>query len=125
MRFISDFRELNKRIKRKPYPIPKIQKLMLLMEGFFFATALDLNMGYYHIKLTPFSSNLCTIILPWGKYRYLRLPMGLKNSPDIFQEKMSSLMAGLEFVRTYIDDLLIITEFQESPEDTWDLHLKN
>ena len=27
VRFISDFRELNKRIKRKPYPIPKIQDL--------------------------------------------------------------------------------------------------
>jgi hypothetical protein len=29
VRFISDFRELNKRIKRKPYPIPKIQDLLL------------------------------------------------------------------------------------------------
>ena len=45
IRFISDFIELNKRIKRKSYPIPKIQELMLLMEGFFFATDLDLNMG--------------------------------------------------------------------------------
>ena len=64
VRFISDFRELNKRIKRKPYPIPKIQEMMLLMKVFFFATALDLNMGCYHNKLTLFSSNLCTIILP-------------------------------------------------------------
>ncbi len=29
-------------------------------------------------------------------------------SPDIFQEKMSDLMAGLEFVHAYLDDLLII-----------------
>ena len=35
--------------------------------------------------------------------------MGLCNSPDIFQEKMSELMSGLEFVRVYIDDLLCIT----------------
>jgi Reverse transcriptase (RNA-dependent DNA polymerase) len=35
--------------------------------------------------------------------------MGLCNSPDIFQEKMSTLMQGLEYVRVYIDDLLIIT----------------
>jgi hypothetical protein len=27
--FISDFHELNKRIKQKPYPIPKIQDLLL------------------------------------------------------------------------------------------------
>jgi hypothetical protein len=35
--------------------------------------------------------------------------MGLCNSPDIFQEKMSDLMIGLDFVRAYIDDLLSIT----------------
>ena len=60
-------------------------------------------MGYYHIELSPFSRELCTIVLPWGKYEYLRLPMGLVNSPDIFQEKMSTLMDGLEFVRKYLD----------------------
>ena len=36
--------------------------------------------------------------------------MGLCNSPDIFQEKMSTLMQGLEFVRAYIDDVLTITK---------------
>ena len=66
VRFISDFRELNKRIKRKPYPIPKIQDLMLKLEGFTYGTSLDLNMGYYHIELSPEAKKLCTIILPWG-----------------------------------------------------------
>ena len=109
VRFISDFRELNKRIKRKPYPIPKIQDMLLNLEGFQYATSLDLNMGYYHIELTPNSKRLCTIVLPWGKYEYQRLPMGLCNSPDIFQEKMGTLMQDLEYVRAYIDDLLILT----------------
>ena len=38
------------------------------------------------------------------------LPMGLCNSPDIFQEKMLNLFVDLEYVRTYIDDLLVITK---------------
>ena len=118
VRFISDFRKLNKCIKRKPFPIPNIQDMLMKMEGFQFATSLDLNMGYYHIELTPNSSRLCTIVLPWGKYEYLWLPMGLCNSPDIFQEKMSELMAGLEFVRVYIDDLLVITKHD------WQDHLQ-
>ena len=66
-------------------------------------------MGYYHIKLRPFSRKLCTIVLPWGKYEYQKLPMGLCNSPDIFQEKMNELFYGLDYVRTYIDDLLLIS----------------
>ena len=35
--------------------------------------------------------------------------MGLCNSPDIFQEKMSKLFVGLNTVRVYIDDLLHVT----------------
>jgi hypothetical protein len=88
------------------------------LEGFMFATSLDLNMGYYHMLLTPFSSSLCTVVLPWGKYEYCRLPMGLCVSPDVFQEKMSDLMSGLEFARAYLDDLLII-----STETGFDKHL--
>ena len=37
--------------------------------------------------------------------------MGLCNSPDIFQEKMSELMFGLEFARAYIDDLLVVSKY--------------
>jgi RNase H-like domain found in reverse transcriptase/Reverse transcriptase (RNA-dependent DNA polymerase) len=36
--------------------------------------------------------------------------MGLCNSPDIFQEKMSELMIGLEFARAYIDDHLVVSK---------------
>ena len=36
--------------------------------------------------------------------------MGLCNSPDIFQEKMSELLAGLDTVRVYIDDILHVTK---------------
>ena len=67
-------------------------------------------MGYYYIQLSKNASNLCTIITPWGKYRYKRLPMGLANSPDIFQQKMNDLFHGFEFIPTYIDDLLILTK---------------
>ena len=118
LRSLADLRELNKWIKRHPFPIPKIQEMLLKLEGFMFATSLDLNMGYYHLSLMPNASQLCTVVLPWGKYEYLRLPMGLCNSPDIFQEKMSELMIGLEFARAYLDNLLIIskTDFNEHLE---------
>ena len=62
--FIFDFRELNNHIKHTPYPIPKIQDLLLKLEGFKYTTSLDLNMGYYHIQLDLTSRKLCTIVLP-------------------------------------------------------------
>jgi hypothetical protein len=109
--FLTDFRRLNERLVRKPFPLPKISTVLQELGGFTYATALDLNMdmGYYTIKLDPDASRICTIIFPWGKYSYKRLPMGVAGSPDIFQAKMSELMVDLEFVRTYLDDLLTIT----------------
>eukprot|EP00957_Ditylum_brightwellii_P057365 4350118-Ditylum_brightwellii.AAC.1 len=66
------------------------------MEGVTYATSLDLNMGYYHIKTSHKSSALCTIVPSWGKYKYLKISMGLCSSPDIFQEKMSKMLADVK-----------------------------
>ena len=61
VRFTLDFGLLNKCIQRQPYPIPKIQHLLQNLEGFKYGTALDLNMGYYHLELSAKSKELCTI----------------------------------------------------------------
>ena len=89
--------------------MPKIIEMLLELEGFKYDTSLDLNIEYYHIRLTEDASNLCTIIILFGKYRYKCLPMGVSNSPETFQQKMKDLFQGFEFIRTYIDELLILT----------------
>jgi putative transposase len=45
--------------------------------------------------------------MPFGKYKYQHLPMGLCNSPDIFQERMYEIFSDLEYIHVYIDDLLV------------------
>jgi hypothetical protein len=47
--------------------------------------------------------------MAFGKYKYKRLPMGIKIAPDIFQDVMSKLVQDMEYVKTYLDDLMIIT----------------
>ena len=41
---------------------------------------------------------MCNIVTQWGKYEYQQLPMGLCNSPDIFQENMSESFVGLDTI---------------------------
>jgi hypothetical protein len=96
-------------LKRMPYPIPKNAQMLQELEKFSYATSLDLNTGYYTIRLDSDAQKLCTIVTPFGKYQYLRLPMGVSFSPYIFQEKMSDFMQHLNFVRTYLDELLVIS----------------
>jgi hypothetical protein len=47
VRFLSNFWEVNKRLIREPFPIPKKSTVLQEVEGFTFAMALDLNLGYY------------------------------------------------------------------------------
>ncbi len=110
MRTISDSRELNKRIVRKPYPIPKMSTTLQELESFTHAITLDLNMGYNTIRLDPTAAKMCTIIFPWGKYSYQRLPMGFSGSADFFQAETGNLMATLEYIRGNIGDILVITK---------------
>ena len=67
-------------------------------------------MGYYYIRLSKEAINLCTIILPWVEYKYKRPPMGVCNSPYVFQAKMNKIFHELDFIQSYIDDLIIITK---------------
>jgi hypothetical protein len=64
VRDVTDFTKLNLLLKHRmsPIPIPKIADMIHSIEGFNFASALDLNMGYYHIKLDPDAQKLCTIV---------------------------------------------------------------
>ena len=75
-------------------------------------------MRYYHIELYPGAKKLCTIVLLWVKYYYQKLPMGVRNSPDIFQEKISEIFEGFDMVCEYIGDVLITTQ------DNFTDHLK-
>ena len=90
--------------------MPKIHEMLLNLEGFQCATTVYLNMGYYHIRLIKEAINICTIVLPWVKYKYKHLPMGVYNSPEILQEKTNEMFRGFGFTQAYINDLLIITK---------------
>ncbi len=110
IRFVSDFRQLNKHLRRLPFPLPNVQQIFRTMDGFTYCSTMDLNMGFWAIRLSKRSQRYCTIVLPWGKYVYLRLPMGLSCSPDIYQEKISSIFIDIPEVVVYIDDILIISK---------------
>ena len=64
-------------------------------------------MGYFQIKLSERSSMLTTFNTPFGRYRYLRLPMGLKSASDIYQRKMVEFFGNIDGVEMVVNDILV------------------
>ena len=84
--------------------MPKIADIMINRAGYRWFTKIDVSMQFYCFELDKASAEICTIITPYRKYQYQRLPMGVKISPDIAQSIMEDIFKDLN-VEVYIDDI--------------------
>jgi hypothetical protein len=84
--------------------------------GYKFYTKLDVSMQYDMFELDKESQDLCIIIIPSGKNKYLRFPMGVTCFPDIAQAAMENVFSDIKDAKIYINDVCAFS-------NDWDHHI--
>ncbi|XP_065061116.1 uncharacterized protein K02A2.6-like [Rhopilema esculentum] len=107
LRVCIDPQHLNKALKRSHYPLPLIEDVLPELEGVKVFSKIDLKEGYLQIELDEESSMLTTFQTPWGRWRYLRMPFGIKPASEHFQHEFDQCIEGLSGVYAVADDALV------------------
>ena len=120
MRFCIDYRALNEVTIDNATPLPRIDDCLDQIVGSKIFTTIDLNSGFYQVRVNPEDQEKTAFNCRYGHYEWKVMPMGLKGSPPVFQAFLNKIFRPYldQFVCVYIDDLII---FSKSPEE----HLKH
>ena len=107
IRICIDPRPLNLALKREHYRLPVLDDVLPSLSQSDTFSVFDLSQGYLHCELDEESSLLTTFATPFGsRYRYLRLPFGLKVSSEIFQKRLHQALDGLDGIHCVADDVV-------------------
>lgn len=109
-RICIDPRPLNKALKRSHFPLPTIDDILPDLSKAKVFSVCDVKSGFWHVQLEDQSSYLTTFSTPFGRFRWLRMPMGISPAPEIFQRKLNQALEGLPGIYIIADDILITGE---------------
>lgn len=119
IRITIDFTELNKLVDKDNYPLPRIDDIIFGLKDARYFSVLDLKDGFYQIPISNKDSYKTAFKFKHKSYEWLRLPMGFKNSPAIFQRIIDTILK--EEIGTscfaYIDDIIVFGVTKEKHDE--------
>jgi hypothetical protein len=68
---------------------------------------LDTLQGFWQLKLDEESSKLTCFNTPFGRKRFLHLPLMIKSAPEIYHKAIHELFEDIPGVDTSMDNIII------------------
>eukprot|EP00253_Pinus_taeda_P034932 PITA_34932 len=116
IRLCVDLRNLNKVSLKDHYPLPKMDHILQRVVGASRISLLDGFSGFNQILVHPDDQDKTAFTKPWGTFKYVKMPFGLKNAGATFQRAMDIAFSKEihDFLVVYLDDL---TAFSKSYQE--------
>ena len=117
LRICLDPKDLNKAISREHHVIPTLEEILPKLSGAKYFSIVDAKCGYWNVELDQESSYLTTFNSPFGRYRFLRMPFGLRMSQDVFQAKIDQTFEDCEGTIGIADDIVIFGKSEQEHDN--------
>lgn len=124
LRVCIDPQPLNEALMREHYLLPTFDDVLPKLLNAKVFSKIDVKEAFWHIRLDKESSVLTTMITPFGRYRWARLPFGLKVSSEIFQKRLHHAIGDLKGVICVADDIVVVGCGETEEEANLD-HMNN
>ena len=108
LRICIDPQCLNVALKREHFKMPTFDDVLPQLTNAKIFSKLDVQSAFHHVRLDEESSPLTTMATPFGRYRWKRLPFGLKVLSEIFQKRLLQALEGLNGVLCVADDIVVV-----------------
>ena len=118
IRLCADFKvTINQHIESNIHPIPNTSDLLSSITGASVFSKVDLSQAYTQLPLSDDSQKPCVIATHGGLFAFTRLTFGVSSAPPIWQKTIEQILAGIDGVIVYFDDILI-TGTNQAEHDT-------
>ena len=107
LRICLDPKDLNKAIIHENHKAPTLKEIAHVLMGATKFSKVNGNKAFFGMHLMEEVSLLTTFNTHLGRYRFLRVPFGLKMSQDIFQMRMDDIVAQCPGVLAIHNDVFI------------------
>ena len=102
-----DPKDLNKAIKSEFTQLPTLKEIMLMMARATRFSKIDASLGYWQIALDEESLNLLAFNMPFGRYKFKRLPFGVHCTSEVFDKCIIKIIDGLRGCAHIKDNILV------------------
>ena len=107
LRICLGSKDLKKAIKREHCPVLTVDMVTDRLQGATLFSHLDGKSAYWNVELDEESSKLTTFNTHKGRFRYKKMPYGMRSSQDINQMKMDQAFDNCKGAFTIADDIQV------------------